>query len=85
MAIDLNVANDLAQQLMHEIHRIQAVTDAERGEWISALMQLTASFVVEAEPIDTYDSWSTRTIVNTFGLYVERAQQVRLAQQRPEV
>jgi hypothetical protein len=77
MAIDINVANDLAQQLMHEIRRIQAVTDTERGEWISALMQLTASFVVEAEPV------STSTIVNTFGLYVERAQQVRLAQQRP--
>jgi hypothetical protein len=76
MAIDLNVANDLAQQLMHEIHRIQETADAPNGEWISALMQLTASFVVYADPM------STQAIVRVFGLYVDRAQEVRLAQQR---
>lgn len=75
MPIDLDVANHLAQQLMHEVNRIQADADANNGEWISALMQLTASFVVQADPM------STRAIMDVFGLYVERAQHVRLSQQ----
>jgi hypothetical protein len=75
----MNVANDIAQQLMHEINRIQESEDASNGEWISALMQVTASFVVNAEPL------STQAIQHVFGLYVEHAQKVRLAQQQGKV
>jgi hypothetical protein len=79
VSIDMNVANDIAQQLMCEINRIQESEDATNGEWISALMQVTASFVVNAEPM------STRAIQHVFGLYVEHAQKVRLAQQQGKV
>jgi hypothetical protein len=79
MSIDMNVANDIAQQLMREINRIQETANVPNGEWISALMQITASFVVNAEPM------STRAIQHVFGLYVEHAQQVRLAQQQGKI
>jgi hypothetical protein len=79
MSIDLNVANDLAQQLMDEIDRIQEVADAQPDEWMSALMQLTASIVVMGYDMPV----STRAILDIFERYVERAQQGRLAQERP--